>query len=51
MAINSPISAAQLKELIKKVVKDQMETPAQFSYTYAKLHAQRIDMLKMPPNY
>ena len=47
MAINNPISTAQLKE----VVKDQVETPTQFSYTYAKPYTQRIDMLKMPLNY
>ena len=51
LAINNSIYTAKLKELIKEVVKDQVKTPAQFSYTYAKPYTQRIDMLKMPSNY
>ena len=51
MAINNSISDAKLKELIKEVIKDQVETLAQFSYTYAKPYTQRIDMLKMPSYY
>ena len=38
MTINSPISITQLKELIKELVKDQVETSTQFCYTYAKLY-------------
>ena len=47
LVINNSISAAKLKE----VVKDQVETLAQFSYAYAKPYVQRINMLKMPSNY
>ena len=51
LAINNSIYDAKLKELLKEVIKDQVKTPAQFSYTYAKPYTQRIDILKMPSNY
>jgi len=41
----------QLKELIKEAIKDQVESSVQPSYSYAKPYTQRIDLLKMPPNY
>ena len=41
----------QLKELIKKAIKDQVESIIQPSYTYAKPYSQRIDRLGMPTSY
>jgi len=41
----------QLKELIKEAIKDQVESSVQSSYFYTKPHTQRIDLLRMPPNY
>jgi hypothetical protein len=41
----------QLKELIKEAITDQVESSVQPSYSYVKPYTQRIDLLRMPPNY
>jgi hypothetical protein len=41
----------QLKELIKEAITDQVESSVQPSYSYMKPYTQRIDLLRMPPNY
>jgi hypothetical protein len=41
----------QLKELIKKVITDQIESSIQLLYSYAKPCTQRIDLLKMSLSY
>ena len=48
---NEMVTPNQLKELIKEVIKDQVETIIQPSYTYAKPYSQRIDRLRMPTSY
>ena len=48
---NEMVTPNQLKELIKKAIKDQVESIIQPSYTYAKSYSQRIDHLKMPASY
>ena len=45
------VTPNQLKELIKKAIKDQVENVIQPSYTYAKPYSQRIDRLSMPTSY
>ena len=49
---NESISSNQRKELIKEAIKDQVgEVGSQSSIAYAKPYTQRIDLLRMPPNY
>ena len=48
---NEMVTPNQLKELIKKAIKDQVESVIQPFYTYAKPYSQRIDHLRMPESY
>jgi hypothetical protein len=41
----------QLKELIKEVITNQVESSVQPLYSYAKPYIQRIDLLRMSPSY
>jgi hypothetical protein len=41
----------QLKELVKEAITDQVESLVQPSYSCVKPYTQRIDLLRMPPNY
>ncbi|KAH1039523.1 hypothetical protein J1N35_041266 [Gossypium stocksii] len=48
--INEVVTTDQLKELIKEVIKDQVDCVTKPSYIYSK-YSYRIDRLKMPANY
>ncbi|KAL1086828.1 hypothetical protein V6Z11_D08G141300, partial [Gossypium hirsutum] len=49
--INEVVTTNQLKELIKEIIKDQVECVIQPSYTYAKMYFYKIDHLKMLASY
>ena len=49
--LSEAVTTSQLKDLIKKAIKDQVYSVIQPSYTYAKPYSQKIDRLKMPGNY
>ena len=50
--VDKSISSDQLKELIKEAIKDQVgRGGSQSSIAYAKPYTQKIDLLRMPPNY
>ena len=48
---NKVVTPRQLKELIKKAIKDQNENVIQPSYTYIKPYSQRINHLRIPQSY
>ena len=49
--VDGSISPDQLKELIRKAIKDQVGGGSQSSTTYAKTYTQRIDLMRIPQNY
>ena len=50
--VDKSISSDQHKELIKETIKYQVGGGgSQSSIVYAKPYTQRIDLLRMPPNY
>ncbi|XWS23356.1 hypothetical protein CRYUN_Cryun28dG0006300 [Craigia yunnanensis] len=49
--LSETVTTSQLKDLIKKAIKDQVDSVTQPSYIYAKPYSQRIDRLRMLENY